>query len=140
MNFSNLTPSSEYYNHGAMDMITLRENEEAYNRYCILPRVLRNVSNLDTSTTIFGQKVTFPLGFSPSAMHKLAHPIGEIGTSKAAANMGIAMCLSSYATASLEEVIAESKGNPYMIQMCVVKNRNITFQLLRRAESKTLIY
>ena len=123
-----------------MDMITLRENEEAYNRYCILPRVLRNVSNLDTSTTIFGQKVTFPLGFSPSAMHKLAHPIGEIGTSKAAANMGIAMCLSSYATASLEEVIAESKGNPYMIQMCVVKNRNITFQLLRRAESKTLIY
>ncbi|OBT84467.1 hypothetical protein VE02_06428 [Pseudogymnoascus sp. 03VT05] len=125
----------EYYNHGAMDMITLRENEESYDRYRILPRVLRNVSNLDTSSTIFGQKVTFPLGLSPSAMHKLAHPIGEIGTSKAAANMGISMCLSSYATTSLERVIAESKGNPYMMQMCVVKDRNITLQLLKRAES-----
>ncbi|KAF2179687.1 FMN-dependent dehydrogenase [Zopfia rhizophila CBS 207.26] len=125
----------EFYNHGSMDMITLRDNEEAFDRYRILPRVLRNVSGLDTSTTICGKKVSFPVGFSPSAMQRLAHPDGEIGTSRAAAKMGVAMCLSSYATTSLEEVIQQSKDNPYMMQMCVVKDRNITLQLLARAEA-----
>lgn len=127
----------EYYNHGAMDMITLHDNEAAFNKYRILPRVLRNVSNLDTSTTICGQKIAFPLGFSPSAMQRMAHPLGEVGTSRAAAKMGVPMCLSSYGTTSLEEVIQHSSGNPYMMQMCVVKDRNITLQLLKRAESES---
>ncbi|KAF2009727.1 FMN-dependent dehydrogenase [Aaosphaeria arxii CBS 175.79] len=125
----------EYYNHGAMDMLSLRDNEAAYDRYRIIPRVLRNVSNLDTSTTICGVKIALPLGFSPSAMQCMAHPDGEIGTSRAAAKFGIPMCLSSYATTSLEDVIQQSSGNPYMMQMCVVKDRNITFQLLKRAEA-----
>ena len=128
--------NEEYYNQGAMDLITLRDNEAAFDRYRIIPRVLRNVSNIDTTTTLCGQKITFPLGFSPSAMHKLAHPIGENGTSAAAAKIGIPMCLSSYATTSLEEVVQHSTGNPYMMQMCIVKDRNITLQLLKRAESK----
>ncbi|KAF2447169.1 FMN-dependent dehydrogenase [Karstenula rhodostoma CBS 690.94] len=125
----------EYYNQGAMDMVTLRDNEAAFDRYRIVPRVLRNVSDLDTSTTFCGQKISFPLGFSPSAMQKMAHPIGEVGTSRAAAAISVPMCLSSYATTSLEEVIQHSTGNPYMMQMCVVKDRNITLQLLKRAES-----
>lgn len=48
------------------------------------------------------------------------------------------MALSSYATTSLEDVIAQGTGNPYMMQMCIVKDRNITMQLLKRAESKWL--
>lgn len=44
------------------------------------------------------------------------------------------MALSSYATTSLEDVIAQGAGNPYMMQMCIVKDRNITMQLLKRAE------
>lgn len=127
----------EYYNHGSMDMITLQDNEAAFDRYRIIPRVLRNVSNLDMSTMICGQKISFPLGFSPSAMQKMAHPDGEEGTSRAAAKMQIPMCLSSYATASLEDVIRHSEGNPYMMQMCVVKDRNITLQLLKRAEGES---
>ncbi|KAJ9604925.1 hypothetical protein H2200_010314 [Cladophialophora chaetospira] len=126
--------SADYYNEGAMDLVTLRDNVAAYNRYKIIPRILRNVSNIDTSTTIFGQRVEFPLGFSPSAMQKLAHQDGELATSRAAAAMGVAMCLSSYSNTSLEEVISVGNGNPYMIQMCVVKDRSITAQLLRRAE------
>jgi (S)-2-hydroxy-acid oxidase len=46
------------------------------------------------------------------------------------------MALSSYATKSLEDVIAQGTGNPYMMQMCIVKDRNITMQLLKRAEGK----
>ena len=82
------------------------------------------------------KQVTFPLAFSPSAMHKLAHPEGEIATSRAAANMGIGMCLSSYSTSSLEEVKVQGKENPYMMQMCIVRDRNRTLQLLERAESE----
>jgi (S)-2-hydroxy-acid oxidase len=67
-------------------------------------------------------------------MHKLAHPEGEIATSRAAAKMGIGMCLSSYATTSLEEVKAQGIANPYMMQMCVVRDRRLTKQLLDRAE------
>ncbi|GLB02636.1 hypothetical protein AtubIFM57258_006093 [Aspergillus tubingensis] len=124
----------EFFNEGAMDLITVKDNEDAFNRYKIRPRVLRDVSNLDTSTTICNTKVSFPFGFSPAASHKIAHPDGEIGTSKVAAEANICMALSSHATCSLEDVIAEGAGNPYMIQFIILKDRNITRQLLERAE------
>ena len=69
-------------------------------------------------------------------MHRLAHPDGEVATSRAAASTGIPMALSSYSTTSLEDVKAEGNDNPYMMQMCIVKDRNITLQLLQRAESE----
>ncbi|KAL8947828.1 MAG: hypothetical protein Q9222_005934 [Ikaeria aurantiellina] len=111
-----------------------KQNEEAFDRYKIRPRVLRNVSQVDTSAKIFGYKASFPCGFAPSGIHKLAHPDGEIATSRAATKIQTAMAVSSYATASLEDVKAEGADNPYMIQMTMVKDRNITLQLLRRAE------
>ncbi|KAI8713133.1 FMN hydroxy acid dehydrogenase domain-containing protein [Fusarium sp. LHS14.1] len=124
----------EFYNEGAMDLITVVDNEKAFDRYKIRPRVLKDVSNLDTSTEIFGTKVTFPFGFSPAATHKLAHPEGEVATSRAAAETGIPMALSAYATCSLEDVIAEEKGNPYIMQFSILKNRAISRQILERAE------
>jgi (S)-2-hydroxy-acid oxidase len=69
-------------------------------------------------------------------MHKLAHPEGEIATSRAAANMNICMGLSSYATESLENVAAQGKGNPYALQLCVLRDRQTTIQMLERAECK----
>ncbi|OJD31203.1 fmn-dependent dehydrogenase family protein [Diplodia corticola] len=125
----------DYFNEGAMDMISLRENEDAYNRYKIRPRVLVNVETVDTSTHIFGTKVSFPLGLSPTAMHRLAHPDGELATSRAAAQQYICMGLSSYATETLENVAAQGAGNPYVMQTCVLKDKEITKQLLRRAEA-----
>lgn len=116
------------------------DNEKAFDRYKIRPRVLKDVSNLDTSTEIFGAKVTFPFGFSPAATHKLAHPEGEVATSRAAAEIGIPMALSAYATCSLEDVIAEEKGNPYIMQFSILKNRAISQQILERAESMLLRY
>ncbi|KAH7402923.1 FMN-dependent dehydrogenase [Pyrenochaeta sp. MPI-SDFR-AT-0127] len=124
----------EYFNGGAMDMITLQDNVSAYDRYKIRPRVLRNVSNVDTSAELLGTKVTFPCGLSPSAMHCLAHPDGELATSRAAAQKNVPMVLSSYSNTSLEDVIAQGSNNPYMMQMCIVRDRNITLQLLERAE------
>ncbi|KAE8372034.1 FMN-dependent dehydrogenase [Aspergillus bertholletiae] len=124
----------DYYNEGAMDLITLRENEAAFDRYKIRPRILINVDQIDTSTEIFGTKVTFPLGFSPAASQKLAHPDGEAAASRAAAKYNLCMGLSSYSNYSLEDVAAQGCGNPYAMQMCVLKDRSLTLQLLERAE------
>ncbi|KAL4802441.1 FMN-dependent dehydrogenase [Aspergillus unguis] len=125
----------DYYNEGAMDLITLRDNEAAFDRYKILPRVLVNVANVDMSTEMLGTKVSLPFGFSPAASQKLAHPDGEVATSRAAAKYNICMGLSSYSNYSLEEVGAQGLGNPYAIQMCVLRDRSLTLQLLKRAEA-----
>ncbi|KAK6387175.1 hypothetical protein LTS17_000441 [Exophiala oligosperma] len=126
----------EYFNEGAMDMITLRDNEAAFDRYRIRPRILKNVSHIDTSTTIWGSKVLFPFGFSPAAMHRLAHPEGEVGTSRACAALNVAMGLSAYSTDSLEDVIEQGSGktNPYAMQVSLLKDKKLTLQLLNRAE------
>ncbi|KAL0256817.1 glycolate oxidase [Diplodia seriata] len=111
---------AQYLNEGSMDLITVKANEAAYDRYRIMPRILRDVAQVDTSTTIFGAKVSFPFGFSPAAMHCLAHPDGEVATSRAAAKAGIAMGLSNWATKSLEDVMAAGKEinpeAPYALQ------------------------
>ncbi|KAK7414253.1 hypothetical protein QQX98_006850 [Neonectria punicea] len=127
--------TGEYYNEGAMDLITLRDNEMAYDRYRIRPRVLKNVSNLDTSTHFLGVKVKFPFGFSPTAMQAMAHPDGEVATSRAAAAAGVPMGLSCYSTIALEEVIAESSGNPYGMQLSLLKNRDAMVTMVKRAEA-----
>lgn len=117
----------------------LHENEAAYDRYKIRPRILVNVDQIDTSTEIFGTKVTLPLGFSPAASQRLAHSEGELGVSRAAATYGICMGLSSYSNYSLEDVVSQGTGNPYVMQMCVLRDRSITIQLLERAESMHLL-
>ncbi|KGO40213.1 Aldolase-type TIM barrel [Penicillium expansum] len=135
MGSSRLAPMvRDYYNGGAMDLITLNENEAAYDRYKIRPRILVNVDKIDTTTEFLGSNVSLPFGFSPAASMKLAHPDGELATSRAAAKYGLCMGLSSYSNYPLEDVAAQGAGNPYVMQMCVLRDRSITLQLLERAE------
>jgi (S)-2-hydroxy-acid oxidase len=70
-------------------------------------------------------------------MHQLAHPDGEVATSRAAAKHGVAMGVSSYATYSMEDVISQGSGNPYAFQVTILKDRSLTLKMLRRAESKS---
>lgn len=69
-------------------------------------------------------------------MHRLAHPDGEIATSRAAAKNGIAMGLSAWSTSPMEDVIAQGSGNPYAFQVTLLKDRSIALKMLKRAESK----
>ncbi|RSL89517.1 hypothetical protein CDV31_015858 [Fusarium ambrosium] len=125
----------DYFNEGAMDLLTIRDNEAAFDRYKLRPRTLKDVSSLDTSTTILGTKVTFPYGFSPSGHHALAHPDGELATSQGAAMNNIPMTLSTYTSKTLEDVIAQGKGNPYMMHICFFKDRRKTLEIVKRAEA-----
>ncbi|KAJ5573346.1 hypothetical protein N7450_010330 [Penicillium hetheringtonii] len=125
----------DYFNEGSMDLLTVVDNEAAYDRYKLRPRNLKDVSALDTSTTFLGTKVTFPYGFSPSGQHQLAHADGEIATSQGAAMNNIPMALSTYTSKTPEDVIAQGKGNPYMMHICFFKDRKKTLEIIKRAEA-----
>lgn len=81
-------------------------------------------------------QVPSPLGFSPTAAHKLATSAGEIATSRAAAKHGIPMCLSTWSTTPLEDVIAQGAGNPYAMQVSFFADLAVTQRIIRRAESE----
>lgn len=124
----------DYYNEGADSGSTLRENIDAYAKYRIRPRVLRDVSKIDTSVELFGFKSSVPLGVAPTAMQCLAHSDGELGTARACSNKGIVMGLSSFATNTLEDVAAASNGAPDVLQLYLFEERNHSEKLIARAK------
>ncbi|KAJ2657939.1 Hydroxyacid oxidase 1 [Coemansia sp. RSA 1200] len=124
-----------YYDSGANNEQTKYDNVSAYDQYRLHPRMLRDVSQISTETTILGEKVRTPLGIAPCALQKLAHPQGEQAMSAAAAEHGSIMILSTYSTTSMEKVIAQADGNSYWMQLYVYENREVSEQLVRRAEA-----
>jgi (S)-2-hydroxy-acid oxidase len=124
----------DYYNEGADSGSTLRENLSAYNKYRIRPRVLRDVSAVDPSVSIFGHQNRVPFGVAPTAMQCLAHADGETGTANACRDMNIAMGLSSFATKTLEEVAEASRDNPNVLQLYLFEDRDHSIKLINRAK------
>ncbi|OJZ80363.1 hypothetical protein ASPFODRAFT_65902 [Aspergillus luchuensis CBS 106.47] len=125
---------ADFHDEGAMDLITLRENEEAYNRYKIRPRTLVNVENIDMSSEFLGSKVALPITFGPTGMQRLAHPDGELAVSRAAARKNLGMVLATHSTVGLEEVAMQGNGNPYAIHLLMLKDRALMADMIKRAE------
>ncbi|XP_043693785.1 peroxisomal (S)-2-hydroxy-acid oxidase GLO4-like isoform X1 [Telopea speciosissima] len=123
----------DFYTSGAEDEYTLKENLEAYRRITILPRALVDVSRINLSTTVLGYKIAAPIIVAPTAKHKLAHPEGEVATARATAASNTIMVLSFMSTCSMEEVAASCSAIRFF-QLYVTKRRDITVQLLQRAE------
>src|SRR5262245_46422668 len=90
----------EYIESGAADEITLRWNREAFERIKLNPHVLHDVGHLDTSVVVLGQKLAYPVMLAPSALHKLAHPEGEVATARGAGKADASMVLSTMASYS----------------------------------------
>ncbi|KAK6264316.1 hypothetical protein SCA6_019750 [Theobroma cacao] len=124
----------DFYNGGAEDQYTLKENEEAFGKIIILPRILRDVSGIDLSTTVLGYNISMPVMIAPTGMHKLANPAGEIATAKAASACKTIMVLSSASTCTLEEVAACCNAVRFF-QLYVYKRRDISAKLVQRAEN-----
>lgn len=123
----------DYYRSGADEERTLKANRKAFRNYEVWYRVLVDVSQIDTSATILGQKVASPILIAPTAYHKLAHPEGESATARAAAEAGTIMTVSTLATTRLEDVASASTG-PKWFQLYVHKDRDLTSSLVKRAE------
>ncbi|OVA20916.1 FMN-dependent dehydrogenase [Macleaya cordata] len=124
----------DYYASGAEDQWTLKENRLAFSRILFRPRILIDVSKIDITTSVLGSKISMPIMIAPTAMQKMAHPEGELATTRAAASAGTIMTLSSWATSSVEEVASTGPGIRFF-QLYVYKDRNIVTQLVKRAES-----
>ncbi|HEX8077675.1 MAG TPA: alpha-hydroxy acid oxidase [Chthoniobacterales bacterium] len=123
-----------YYEGGALDEITLRENTAGWERLKLYYRVLAGVGTRDMSTTVLGQKISMPICVAPTAFHKLACEGGEIATAKAAKAAGTLFILSSLSNTAMEEVFAQA-ASPRWFQLYVYKDREITKALVQRAEA-----
>jgi isopentenyl diphosphate isomerase/L-lactate dehydrogenase-like FMN-dependent dehydrogenase len=120
-----------YYAGGAGDEVTLRDNVEAYRRWQLRPRVLVDVAEPSTATTVLGRPVSMPVLVAPMAYQRLAHPEGEVAMARAAAAVETIMCLSTLATSTAEEVAAT--GVPRWFQLYVFRDTGITRQLVDHA-------
>ncbi|XP_056163193.1 peroxisomal (S)-2-hydroxyacid oxidase GLO4-like isoform X2 [Syzygium oleosum] len=123
----------DFFAGGAEDQYTLKENVEAFCRITFRPRILIDVSKISLSTTILGYNVAAPIMIAPTALHKLAHPEGEVATARAAAACNVIMILSYMSMCTVEEV-ASSCDAIRFFQIYVYKRRDITAQLVQRAE------
>lgn len=124
----------EFYNGAVADEITMHWNVEAYQRLRLKPRVLVDVSKLDTRLTLFGREHPFPIVLAPTAYHKLACPEGELATARAANSTGSQMILSTMSTTAVEDVAAVAK-DPLWFQLYVQRDREFTRELVQRAEA-----
>src|SRR5579863_132439 len=88
----------DYYAGGAGDERTLVENEAAFARISLRPRMLVGAEHVDTSTEVFGTRLAVPVMLAPTAFNRLGHPDGELAAARAAGAAGTIMCCSTIAS------------------------------------------
>ena len=114
-----------YFEGGAGDEVTLRANVASYSRWRFRPRMLVDVAEVSTATTLLGTPVSSPLGVAPFAMQRLIDPEGEVATARAAAKAGALMCVSTLTTSTHAEIAAAGEG-PRWLQLYVLRDRQRT--------------
>tara|TARA_B100000427_G_C15473446_1_gene579626 strand:- start:101 stop:1249 length:1149 start_codon:yes stop_codon:yes gene_type:complete len=126
-------PIFHYIDGGSDDETTLRRNTESFNSCDLIPNVLSDVSNINLSTTVLGQKIDFPLFLAATAMHRLYYHEGEKATAKAAEKMGTMFGTSTMATTSIEEIGKLTNG-PKLFQLYIHKDKGLTDNLIERCK------
>ena len=122
-----------YFAGGANDEWTLRENVAAFRRWVLRPRMLVDVSQVTTTTTVLGTEASMPVFVGPTAFQRVAHPEGEVAMARGAAAAGTVMCLSTLATATIEEVAAAAPAAPRWFQLYWSTDRGLVRDMVDRA-------
>lgn len=112
-----------------------RANHDAFYKWRLIPRVLRDVSKLDLSTTIFGAKFPAPVLLAPVGSQTMYHPRGELESSKAAASKGIPYILSTYSSKTIEDVGKIMGDSTRWFQLYPSTDPEINASFLHRARS-----
>jgi len=123
----------DYIAGGAGGERTLVANEAAFDRWTVWPSMLRRSGNPDTSTSILGSELAFPVGVAPWAFQRQVHPDGEVATARAVEAMGIPMCVSSTVLDRVEDVAA-SRATLWW-QLYIWRDRRATADLISRARA-----
>ena len=122
----------DFFDGGAEDEVTLRDNEAAYKRIRLLPRVLTDVSEIDTSTVILGKPAALPMAIAPTGAVGFGWHGGDIAIARAAVAAGIPFTLSSTATASIEQIANAAPGRLWF-QAYILRNKPFLEALIARA-------
>jgi 4-hydroxymandelate oxidase len=118
---------------GSFDEITLAESVEAWRRYRLRPRMLRDLRTIDVSGSFLRRPAALPVAIAPMAAQELAHPEGEVEMTRGAVAAGIPMCLSTSASRSIEEVGAAAAGSDWWFQPYLIRDLEYTRSLVERA-------
>lgn len=127
--------SYAYFSCGAGQETTLTDNISAWQRLRLRPRILRNVSSVDTVTTVLGCDVASPVLIAPFAMQGLLHPAAECDTMAAAAAEGTIMTVSSYASRPVGEIARAAGSAPWWFQVYLMRDRGLTRSLVEEAKA-----
>jgi L-lactate dehydrogenase (cytochrome) len=122
----------DYIDGAAEDEVTAARNRQAFRDIELRPRVLRDVGDVDTATTLLGRELPLPLVLAPTGFTRIADPQGELAVARAAARARLPYTLSTLATRSIEEVAAVSAG-PKWFQVYVWRDRGLVEDMLARA-------
>lgn len=124
----------DYLIGGAGDEITLRRNRTALDALLLAPRVMRDVSRIDTSVTLLGREHALPLVLAPTGYHGLYHEGGECETARGAARANVTLTVSSVATTPLDQVAGASDAK-FWYQIYCQRDRAWTLDQIHIAEA-----
>ncbi|CAN5429298.1 quinone-dependent L-lactate dehydrogenase [soil metagenome] len=129
------TPKAAFdYTDGAAEgELSLTRARQAFEDVEFHPQVLRDVSAVDTSTTIFGGPSALPFGIAPTGFTRLMNTEGEIAGASAAGAAGIPFTLSTLGTTSIENVKQANPDGRNWFQLYVMRDREVSYELTRRA-------
>jgi L-lactate dehydrogenase (FMN-dependent) and related alpha-hydroxy acid dehydrogenases len=127
--------SAGYVAGGAGTEQTMRVNREAFDRWRIVPRMLRGVTERNLSTTVCGTPMPAPVLLAPIGVLGIVHPDAERAVARAAAATGVPMVLSTAASTSMEDVAAEAGDAPRWYQLYWPTDRTVAASLVHRAEA-----
>lgn len=124
----------EFFSAGSADEITLRRNRQALDEIRLRPRVLVDVTRVDTRITLLGHELPHPILLAPISSLVLAHPEAEVEAVRGAAAAEAIVIASTVSNRSIEE-ITEAATRPTWFQLYVTDDRGITKDLIQRAEA-----
>jgi lactate 2-monooxygenase len=124
-----------YVGGGAGDEDTQRADRAAFDRWAVVPRVLRDVSRRDTSVELFGRRLPAPLLLGPVGALELVHPEADLAVARAAAAVGVPMVFSNQASVPMETTAAAMGAAPRWMQLYWSRSDDLVESLLSRAEA-----
>ncbi|HEY5941475.1 MAG TPA: alpha-hydroxy-acid oxidizing protein [Solirubrobacterales bacterium] len=127
--------AANYVCAGAGGEDTMRANRAAFERHRIVPRMLRDVTDRDLSTTVLGTAMPAPLMLAPIGVQKVVHPDGELGTARAAAALGVPIVASTASHFTLEEIAAAGGEAPRWFQLYWPSDPELLASFVGRAEA-----
>jgi lactate 2-monooxygenase len=114
---------------------TARANEAAFERYRLVPRMLRDVAVRDLSVDLLGRHLTSPFLLAPVGVLGMAHPDADVAVARAAAAVGVPMVISTQASRPMEEVAAALGATPRWFQLYWSRDEELVTSFVRRAEA-----